>query len=175
MFPEVARNDLFDRRDADPLESSYLTSGHSSFGVQPSYLDHVCFGNSSTWMGFANPTEPTFALPQDVSSFARHVPHVVTVGTQEQMGGLRTRRVVAFVQDVQLVGNRAEMDYPRDTVSFIDSGLAMSADSDYAIAVAISGRGPFPTIVVNNYLSPEPLGQGLHAASYDSNTTEPTW
>ena len=175
MFPKVAGNDLFDRRDADPLESSYLTSGHSSFGVQPSDLDHVCFGNSSTWMGFANPTEPTFALPQDVSSFARHVPHVVTVGTQEQMGRFRTGRVITFVQDIQLVGNRAEMDYPRDTVSFIDSGLAMPTHGDYAVSEVVGGGSPFPTIVVDNYLSPEPLGQGLHAASYDSNTTEPTW
>lgn len=54
-------------------------------------------------------------LPVRASELTRHIPHIVSASTEEQMRGVNAGRVVTPMQNAQPVWNRAAMNHPSHT------------------------------------------------------------
>lgn len=96
-----------------------------------------------------------------LSSLGYLVRYVVGICAQKQVAGIATRRIIAFVADVQAFRDWAIRQYPCDTVG----GSGLLVKSGVPVALVISATLPFPTIVwaENFYLCPKMFRDGGRA------------
>ncbi len=93
------------------------------------------------------------------SALRTAVPHVVGIGAKPEMCGIAAGWVVAVVQAVKAIGNRAVMKFPRHAMCFV-SRLTVT---ELAITLRVLLSGPRPTLArrARNDVSPKSLRNRL--------------
>lgn len=99
--------------DSNPVCNGLLT--YATGCIQFSNLPDFCGGQGAIVMQFA--AHPIGCSCNDIASFAIPIGGIVGMGAKEQMAGAHAGGIVALMADDQSVRDRAEMQFPRKTVS----------------------------------------------------------
>lgn len=91
-------------------------------------------------VGLADLRPPVLFAPS-YSALPLGIPHVVRLGTHEQVRGVHTCTVVAMVTDVEARRNVTTYGFPHDPVSHEKGG---ATKPDHPIVVMVKGPGPQP-------------------------------
>jgi hypothetical protein len=98
-----------------------------------------------------------------LSFFGYFVCYIVSIRTNEEVVGIHTRRIVAFMKNLQAIRDWAMRQYPRDTVG----SDRLIVKSSLPVTLEACAPLPFPTIIwaKHLYLRPEMFRNGWRAAT----------
>lgn len=139
-----------------------LCHGRAALSVAPSRVSNLFFGELCVRV-----TCPTW-----LAVLCHFVSHVVSACTQEEMGRIATRRIVALVTNYKAIWNGPIRQFIRDTVS--QKRLTTAADVDAPIAKTICAALPFPAFVGAKamHLRPKSIGVGAEPRVMAMNKTK---
>lgn len=78
-----------------------------------------------------------------IASAQNHVRHIVGVIANSKVGGVHTRRVIARVEDVGSVRDRAVVQFPGKPMGDINSAFAPRSHLNASVAKPVSASRPF--------------------------------
>lgn len=116
VLPACASNNQTDRCFADRELTGQIRLANQSGRVPLSDRADSLIGEYGKWVIFAT-TDQLRMQAESAAPFRLHVLHVVSVCTEKQVLRAYAARHIAVVQDVQPSRDRAEMQFPRYTVS----------------------------------------------------------
>ncbi len=117
-----------------------------------------------------------FVAPQDtMPTLTVPVARVRHGGAEEEVVWPHAARIVAVVANPQLVRDRAEVQFPRDTVGIRPPQYLSTAGRQQAITQPIAMAAPFPASIPADDLRPEAFCQAGHrlCCAGTSDGTEP--
>lgn len=146
VAPCPSSQDVLDGLDAGSVLASETLGADSTGRIASANLQDLILTQPRLPIGLA----------VRVSSLGDHVGVVVLKRPQEQMVRADARAVVAVVEDVQTIGDRATMQAPRDAVHVIaDERAILSADGDVAVAGVSADALGKPAVVSLRDAAPE--------------------
>lgn len=144
LAPAFATDNAADLILADSVLVSERLLADATLSIPPSNVYNLGVGDLR--VGVQPPTDVTPLAAQ--ATLHRGVMHIGPLIAEEQMAGLTAGRVVALVQDEHSLGDRAEVEFPRN---------AMDADSPASL-----GSLSQDPVTLDGSATPTPAGLGLH-------------
>jgi hypothetical protein len=157
MTPTLTPNDVSGLSLLNPVAAREGGVGDAPRRVKGAHLRHIGGGHLGMTIALTSPAE-------SYSPLGDFVGYVVSVGSEKQVGRIAARAVVAAVQDVEAVFNRAVRSFPSVAV-----GLHKSLPVPQAsVATIRRATSPRPTVFgpANPNVVPKMIHQ--HTAKYSA-------